>query len=152
MTIAEAIAEAKADLHSVQNKTLPLIKEQERSHRKNRHGGDIVGRRAYTSPGKNNWLCVTTTNKKHTLQNFLMYIHAKDGFFALQPSYEGLSFLFTPHFLMRYRERSGHVVRPPPSRTSPLSSTATLPQPPCAPARNTKASRPSSVPCRMAMC
>ncbi|MBL0127463.1 MAG: hypothetical protein IPP83_08365 [Flavobacteriales bacterium] len=108
MSIAEAIAEAKADLASVQNKTLSLIKEQERMHRKDRRSGDIVGRRAYTSPGKNNWLCVTTTNKKHTLQNFLMYFHAKEGFFALQPSYEGLSFLFTPHFLMRYRERSGH--------------------------------------------
>ncbi|MBK7944792.1 MAG: hypothetical protein IPJ85_05535 [Flavobacteriales bacterium] len=36
-----------------------------------------------------------------------MHIHAREGFFGLQPSYEGLSFLFPPHFLTRYRERSG---------------------------------------------
>ena len=108
MSIPEAIAEARADLPSVQNKLRAVIQEMERRHRKDRGRGDLVDQRAYTSPGKNNWLCVTTTNKKQTLQNFLMYIHARDGFFGLQPSFEGLSFIFTPHFLNRYRERSGN--------------------------------------------
>ena len=107
MSIPEAIAEARADLPAVQNKLRAVIHEQERRHRKQRRSGDLIDCRAYTSPAKNHWLCVTTTNKKHTLQNFLMPIHAREGFFGLQPSSEGLSFLFTPHFLMRYRDRSG---------------------------------------------
>lgn len=106
MTIPEAIAEAKADLPSVQNKMLDLIQKQERAHRKNRNGGDLVTRKAYTS--KNNWLYVLTTNKKHSVQNFFMWFHAKEGLFGLQPSFEGLHYLYTPHFFTRFRERSGH--------------------------------------------
>lgn len=107
MSIPEAIAEARADLPAVRNKLRSVIQQQERALRKQRSLGQLVHTTAYTSPSRNNWLCVTTTNKKHTLQNFMMYIQAADGFFGLQPSFEGLSFLFTPHFLNRYRERSG---------------------------------------------
>lgn len=108
MSIPEAIAEAQADLPGVQNKMLVHIKEQERKHRKDRRSGDLVTRKAYTSPRKNNWLYVLTTNKKHSLQNFFMWFHAKDGLHGLQLSSEGLHFLFRPHLFTRYRERSGH--------------------------------------------
>lgn len=107
MTLGEAVAEAKADLLAVRRKLSSVIAAQERAHRKDRRGGDKVDQRGYTSPGNNHWLCVTTTNKKHTLQTFMMPINAKEGFFGVQPASEGMSFVFTPHFLSRYRERSG---------------------------------------------
>lgn len=108
MTIPEAIASAKADIPALYNKTSRQIQEQEREHRKNRRAGDIVRREEYTSPTNNKWLYVLTTNKKHSIRNFFTWFHAKEGIFGLQPSYEGLHFLFTPHFFTRYRERSGN--------------------------------------------
>lgn len=72
MSIPEAIAEARADLPAVRNKLRSVIHQQERALRKQRSLGQLVHTTAYTSPARNHWLCVTTTNKKHTLQNFMM--------------------------------------------------------------------------------
>lgn len=107
MSVPEAIAEAKADLPTVQNKMLPLIARQERQHRKHRRSGDLRSVSTYNSLRRNNWIYVLTTNKKHSLQNFIMWFHGAEGLFALQLSSEGLHSLFTPHFFTRYRERSG---------------------------------------------
>ncbi|MEO8068038.1 MAG: hypothetical protein ABI599_10140 [Flavobacteriales bacterium] len=108
MTIPEAIAYAKADLSSVQNKMQSKVKEQQREHRKSRRAGGIKRMHIYTSPEDNNWLCVITTNKKQTFQCFLMWFYAKEGLCGLQPAFDGLPTLFTPHLFTRYREYSGH--------------------------------------------
>ncbi len=108
MTIQEAIAEALADLVSVQRKMARTIEEQERAHRKNRRGGDIIGQHSYCSPMKNNWLYVITTNKKQSFHNVLMWFYSKDGLHGLQLCSGGMHSLYTPHFLQRFRERSGH--------------------------------------------
>lgn len=113
MTIPEAIAEAKADLVSVQRKLMRTIQEQEREHRKNRRGGDIVGKFAYPSPRDNNWLYVITTNKKQSFHTVLMWFYAKEGLCGLQLCYEGLNNLYTPHFFTRYRERMKSSIADP---------------------------------------
>lgn len=107
MTIPEAIAEASRDLVSVQRKLAHTIQEQERAHRKNRRGGDIVGHFTYTSPLQNNWLYVITTNKKQSFHSVLMWFYAADGLTGLQLCSEGLPYIYPPHFFKRFRERSG---------------------------------------------
>lgn len=107
MTIREAIAEASRDLVSVQRKLAHTIEEQQRAHRKNRRGGDIVGNFQYTSPLQNNWLYSITTNKKQSFHSVLMWFYAADGLTALQLCSEGLPYIFPPHFFKRFRERSG---------------------------------------------
>lgn len=109
MSIEEAIAEAKADLPSVQNKMRAVIQEQERAHRKNRRAGDRFARAEYNnSPRKNNWLFVVTTTKHQSVHNVLMWFRLQDkSLCGLQLSSEGLPQLYTAHFLTRYRERSG---------------------------------------------
>jgi hypothetical protein len=108
MSMEEAIAEAKADLTSVQNKMRAVIQIQEREHRKNRRAGDRIAQAEYISPRKNNWLYVVTTTKHQTVHNVLMWFRLQDkSLCGLQLSYEGLHQLYTAHFLTRYRERSG---------------------------------------------
>ena len=113
MTIPEAIAEAKADLVSVQRKLMHSIQTQEREHRKNRRGGDIVGKFTYVSPRDNNWLYVITTNKKQSFHNVLMWYRAKEGLCGLQLAHEGLHNLFMPHFFTQYRARMKSPITDP---------------------------------------
>lgn len=107
MSIPEAIAEAKTDLPSVQNKIRSLIHEQERLHRKDRRGGDRIAQGTYTSLRRNNWLYNIHVTKKHSSHNVLMWFYNGDGLHGLQLAHEGYHFMFTPHFFTRYRERSG---------------------------------------------
>jgi hypothetical protein len=107
MSIVEAIAEAKADLRSVQNKMLANIKALERQQRTNRRQGALRGIDRYTSPRRNHWMYAITVTKKSTTHTVMMWFHAPEGLMALQLSYQGYHFVYTPHFFTRYRERSG---------------------------------------------
>ncbi len=107
MSITEAIAEAKADLRSVQNKMLSNIKALSRQQRTNRREGGLREVHSYTSPRRNNWMYAITVTKKNSVHNVMMWFQAPEGLTGLQLSHQGHHFVYTPHFFTRYRERSG---------------------------------------------
>jgi hypothetical protein len=107
MSIEEAIAEAMADLRSVQNKMQANLKSLSRQQRVNRRKGNLRGIERYTSPRRNHWMYAITVTKKTTTHNVMMWFQAPEGLTALQLSSQGYHFVFTPHFFTRYRERSG---------------------------------------------